>query len=112
MGTFRRAHETPGQIYGIEIDDRDLLEHLSRAIHESAYSDCQELRVFLFSYFRGNITAFVGERDAYEIVGQSLTDNIRERQIHCLSTDDRVFLSKHKITVILVVVFAEKLFIP
>lgn len=49
-----------------------MLEHLAGAAHEATDVYRQEVIALLLPEVRGNEAAFVGERDALEVVGQGL----------------------------------------
>ena len=53
-----------------------MLEHLAGAAHEAADVYRQEVIALLLPEVRGDEAAFIGERDALEVVGQGLADDI------------------------------------
>lgn len=76
QAAFGLVDEAVGFLQGVEVDDRDLLEHLAGAAHEAADVYRQEFIALLLPEVRGDESALIGERDALEVIGQGLPDDI------------------------------------
>ena len=73
---FWGVAEPIGLLFGIEIDDRNVLVHRTAILLVAADGDVQVFVAFGFAQVGGDEAAFVGEGDALVVIGQGFADDV------------------------------------